>query len=171
MIFIFFRKQAANILTLINLLLGLVALLFAFKNNYTYGCLFILIAAATDFLDGLVARKLKITSDFGKYLDSNADLISFGIAPGFLLYFSVLNQFGFIGIAVSFLFIMCGAIRLARYNAVKFSGFYVGVPITIAGAILASSIFAAPYISANAYIFIALILSYLMVSTHRIKKV
>jgi len=168
---LFLRNQIANILTFINLALGLVAILFAIDNNYNLSSLFIIIAALTDRFDGMIARKLNTTSALGKYLDSNSDLISFGMAPGLLIYLAVLEEFNIIGIAVSFLFIMGGAFRLARYNAVEFSGYYVGVPITIAGAVLAVSIFAIPYIPSIVFIFLALILAYLMVSNHSIKKV
>ena len=171
MIFSFLRKQAANILTFMNMILGLAAILFAIQNNFKLSSIFILVAAVTDYSDGWVARKLNTTSALGKYLDSNSDLISFGIAPGLLIYLSVLNQFGIFGIGVSFLFIVCGAFRLARYNAVEFSGYYVGVPITISGALLALAIFAIPYFPAIVFLPITLILSYLMVSNHSVKKV
>jgi len=167
----FFRNQAANILTLTNMVLGLIAILFAIKGRFEFSSGFIIIAALTDRFDGMLARKLNTTSALGKFLDSNSDLISFGVAPGLLIYLSVLKEFEIIGIIVSFLFIIAGAFRLARFNAVEFSGFFVGVPITIAGAILAASIFAIPYIPSISFIFIALIFAYLMVSNHSIKKV
>jgi CDP-diacylglycerol---serine O-phosphatidyltransferase len=168
---LFLRNQIANILTFINLALGLIAILFAIDSNYSLSSLFIIIAALTDRFDGMIARKLNTTSTLGKYLDSNSDLISFGMAPGLLIYLALLKEYGPIGIAVSFLFIMGGAFRLARYNAVDFSGYYVGVPITIAGAILAVSIFAIPYIPAIIFLLLTLLLAYLMVSNHSIKKV
>ena len=171
MIFSFLRKQAANILTFINMILGLASILFAIQNNFKISGMLIIIAAVTDFMDGWVARKLNITSALGKFLDSNSDLISFGVAPGILLYLSVLNQFGAIGILVSGIFILCGAFRLARFNAIEFSGYYVGIPITIAGAIVALTLFAIPLISGITYLIIPLILSYLMVSNHAVKKV
>ena len=171
MIFTFIRKQAANILTFINMILGLFAILFSIQNDYKLSGLLIVIAALTDRFDGLVARKLNTTSKIGKYLDSNSDLISFGIAPGLLIYLSILKQFGIWGIMVSFVFIICGAFRLARYNAVEFTGYYVGLPITIAGALLAIPVFAISYIPTSIFIFITLLLSYLMVSNHSIKKV
>ncbi len=171
MILHFIKKQGANILTFINMILGLVAIIFSIQGDFKLSCLFIIIAALTDRFDGMYARKFKTTSVIGKYLDSNSDLISFGIAPGLLIYLSILKQFGVIGIIVSFLFIIGGAYRLARYNAVEFTGYYVGIPITIAGAILAASVLAIPYISAIIFIFITLTLSYLMVSNHSVKKV
>ena len=171
MILTFFKKQGANILTFVNMILGLVAIIFSIQGDFILSCMFIIIAAFTDRFDGMYARKFNATSVIGKYLDSNSDLISFGIAPGLLIYLSVLKQFGVIGMIVSFLFIICGAYRLARYNAVEFTGYYVGIPITIAGAILAAFVLSIPYISSILFIFITLILSYLMVSNHSVKKV
>lgn len=165
------KLQLANILTLINMTLGLISILLSIKEDFILSAIIILIAALTDRFDGLVARKLNIESKFGKFLDSNSDLISFGIAPGLLIYLSILYQFNIFGIIISFLFIMAGALRLARYNSVEFKGFYEGVPITIAGAFLALSIFALPYISAWIFIIITLTLTYLMVSRHSIKKI
>ena len=171
MILDFLKKQGANILTFINMILGLMAILFSIQGAFKLSCLFIIIAAFTDRFDGMFARKFNTTSLIGKYLDSNSDLISFGVAPGLLIYLSILQQFKAVGIIVSFLFILGGAYRLARYNAVEFTGYYVGVPITIAGAILAASVLAVPYIPAIAFIFITIILAYSMVCEHSIKKV
>jgi CDP-diacylglycerol--serine O-phosphatidyltransferase len=171
MIFSFLKNQGANILTFINMILGLVAIMFSIQGNYKLSCLFIIIAALTDRFDGMFARKFQTTSSIGKYLDSNSDLISFGIAPGLLIYLSVLQQFGIWGVITTFLFIIGGAFRLARYNANEFTGYYVGIPITIAGAIVAVAIFVIPYIPAIIFIFLVLILSYLMVSNHSVKKV
>jgi len=171
MILDFFKKQGANILTFINMILGLIAILFSIGGEFKLSCLFIIIAALTDRFDGMFARKFNTTSLIGKYLDSNSDLVSFGVAPGLLIYLSILKEFDILGIAASFLFIIAGAFRLARYNAVEFSGYYVGVPITIAGAIVAASVLAIPYVPALVFIFLTLILAYLMVSNHSIKKV
>lgn len=98
-------------------------------------------------------------------------MISFGIAPGLLIYFSTLKNYEIFGVIISFSFIIAGAYRLARYNAIEFNGYYVGIPITIAGAILAATVLMIPYIPAIVFVFITLILSYLMVSKHSIKKV
>jgi len=171
MILLFFKKQGAKILTLINMILGLVAILLAISENFKLSCLFILIAALTDRFDGMFARRFNTTSAIGKYLDSNSDLISFGIAPGLLIYLSILKNYEILGVVSSFLFIIAGAYRLARYNAIEFNGYYVGIPITIAGAILAATVLTISYFPAIVFVFITLILSYLMVSKHSIKKV
>jgi len=153
------------------MVLGLSSIIKSIEGNFKTSAVLIIIAAILDYSDGFVARKLNITSKFGKYLDSNSDLISFGVAPGLLIYLSVLHQFNWIGIIVSFLFISGGVYRLSRYNATEFSGYYVGIPITIAGLILALSTFAISYFPSILFIIITLLLSYLMVSTHSFKKV
>lgn len=153
------------------MVLGLFSIIKSIEGNFKTSAVLIICAAIFDYSDGFVARKLNITSRFGKFLDSNSDLISFGVAPGLLIYLSVLQQFNLIGLLVSFLFISGGVFRLARYNATEFSGHYVGIPITIAGLILALSTFAISYIPPILFIFITLLLSYFMVSTHSFKKV
>lgn len=165
------KKQAANFLTFTSMVLGLFAITQSIDGNFKRSAFLIIIAVIFDFSDGFVARRLNITSTFGKYLDSNSDLISFGVAPGLLIYLSVLNQFNWIGILVSFLFISGGVFRLARYNATEFSGSYVGLPITIAGLILAISTFLISYFPPVTFIFITIILAWLMVSTYSIKKI
>lgn len=165
------KKQAANFLTLISLVLGLLSIIASTEGNFKKSAVLIIIAALFDYFDGFVARKLNITSKFGKYLDSNSDLISFGVAPGLLIYLSVFNQYNMFGIVLSFLFIGGGVFRLSRYNAVEFSGSYVGIPITIAGALLALSTLFMSFLPQFIFIIISLFLSYLMVSNHSFKKV
>ncbi len=166
----FLKMQLANILTLANMVFGLIAITEAIKGNFNRSALFICVAVVFDVLDGKIARRLNITSDFGKYFDSNSDLISFGIAPGLLVYLSVLKQFELAGIIVSFLYITGGAFRLARYNTNVFDGHYVGLPITIAGLVLALFVFVISFLPPIIYLFVVIILFYLMVSKHSIKK-
>ena len=171
MIINFLKKQIANILTLISMILGLSAILNSLRGKFYVSALLICIAAFFDFVDGKVARKLNITSRFGKYFDSNSDLISFGVAPGILIYLLVLNQFNYTGLAISFLFIIGGAFRLARYNANEFMNHYVGLPITVAGGLIALSVFTISFLPPFLYLFITLSLFYLMVSKHPFKKI
>ena len=171
MIISFLKKQAANFITLSSMILGLLSILSSIEGYYVHAVIYICIAAIFDYFDGFVARKLKTISNFGKYLDSNSDLISFGVAPGLLVYLSVLKSFGVIGIIVSFLYIAGGVFRLARYNAVEFTGYYVGIPITIAGAFLTLSTLAVSHVPSFLFLFSTFVLSYLMVSTHSFKKV
>ena len=76
----------ANFFTVLNLLCGLIAIVFFSNGLVNFGCLFIIFASFFDFLDGYFARKLNISSDFGKQADSLSDMISFGVAPAILLF-------------------------------------------------------------------------------------
>jgi len=76
----------ANFFTILNLLCGLIAIVFFSNGLVNFGCLFIIFASFFDFLDGYFARKLNISSDFGKQADSLSDMISFGVAPAILLF-------------------------------------------------------------------------------------
>lgn len=97
----------------------------------------VMTAALWDVLDGLLARWLHCTSDFGKQLDSLADLVSFGIAPVFLVLLYKLEASLWLGPIAAVLFLACGALRLARFNIKGQVKGFVGLPITAAGVILA----------------------------------
>ena len=163
-------KQFANILTIINLSMGLFSIFFAVQGKYEMSLLFIFLAGLSDVFDGLVARKLHITSEIGKYLDSNSDLISFGVAPALLLYLSVLYQYSFVGMLVALIFVICSSIRLAKFNSVVFDGYYRGIPTTIVGPLFGSSFLLRYLIPPYLFIAITLIFSYVMVANFRIKK-
>ncbi|AEF94196.1 CDP-diacylglycerol/serine O-phosphatidyltransferase [Desulfotomaculum nigrificans CO-1-SRB] len=130
-------RHIPSLFTLGNLVFGVFALVLALGEQYNRGALMILMAGVMDFLDGKVARKLQVSSDFGKELDSLADLVSFGVAPAILAYALNLSDLGYMGLGISLAFVMCGALRLARFNVTTFSGSFMGVPITAAGAIVA----------------------------------
>ena len=127
-----------------------------------------------DRYDGQVARFLKVSSDFGKELDSLADLVSFGVAPS-LLIFNLFNfiSLGYLGYICFLVFPVAGAFRLARYNSSKFDNVYTGIPITLAGMLVALYALLTLNSSHNYPITISImfILSYLMVSKFQIKKV
>lgn len=159
----FFLTQ---VITFTNLSLGVIAIML---SDVKIAAILIIIAALFDRLDGKIARKLNVESDFGKELDSLSDLISFGVAPAYVAWkISLINMTGIWGYIPVLIFIMAGAFRLARYNVTNFSGAFVGMPITIAGAIAALSVFFKP--SDIAFTLILLVLSFLMVSTIKIKK-
>ncbi len=165
-----------NIFTFINLGCGVLSLLATFKGKFFISALLIIIAALVDRYDGRIARYLQVTSDLGKELDSLADLVSFGVAPALLIFilykFDTLGPLGILGYALLLLYPICGAFRLARYNTAEFDGNFRGVPITIAGCILAIYALLAGERFTNIYlplIFIV-ILSYLMVSNIKLKK-
>ncbi|MBU3213706.1 CDP-diacylglycerol--serine O-phosphatidyltransferase [Clostridium estertheticum] len=162
-----------NILTFGNLVFGLLSLLMTFQANYKLSVIFILLAALMDRYDGQVARLLKVSSELGKELDSLADLVSFGVAPAVLIFnlydFISLGNLGYVCFLV---YPVAGAYRLARYNNSTFNNVYTGIPITLAGILVA--LYA--LITLNSphnfplTIIIMFILAYLMVSKFQIKK-
>jgi CDP-diacylglycerol---serine O-phosphatidyltransferase len=164
------KGQTANFLTLINLSLGTLALLFMISGDLKLGFILIFLAGLFDRFDGMVARKLNIESEFGKQLDSLCDLISFGIAPAFLIYQVVLHQFGVPGMIFTIIFIVCGAVRLARFNITEFTGSFVGVPITLAGCLMAAGYLTVDLVPGFLYMFFTFGLSILMISTITIEK-
>jgi CDP-diacylglycerol--serine O-phosphatidyltransferase len=126
-------------LTVGNLTLGLVALLEAASGRNSLAALLVLVGMVLDGLDGRAARLLHAESHFGKELDSLSDIVTFGVAPAFIMYQVVLQYEGFVGMAVAVLFPLSGALRLARFNVQhKKTNYFVGLPITAAGGILAT---------------------------------
>ena len=110
------RMLLPNALTLINVCIGLSSIKFALDAKFELSIIAIIIAAIFDTLDGRVARLLKGTSLVGKELDSLADLISFGVAPAFIMYFWSLNNLGKFGWLLTMIYVVCVALRLARFN-------------------------------------------------------
>lgn len=164
------KSQMANIITLMNLGFGIIAIVSVVKGASHLSLLFIFLAAFFDRFDGMVARKYNIESDFGKELDSLCDLVSFGIAPGLLVYEASLTQLPTIGLTLVVLYILCGAIRLARYNVKEFDGSFYGIPITAAGIVMALSTLLANQLPIPVYAIITTVLAVLMVSNIRIPK-
>jgi len=110
------RMLLPNTLTLINICIGLSSIKFALDAKFELSIIAIIFAAIFDTLDGRVARLLKGTSLVGKELDSLADLISFGVAPAFIMYFWSLNNLGKFGWLLTMIYVVCVALRLARFN-------------------------------------------------------
>ncbi|SVB85659.1 uncharacterized protein METZ01_LOCUS238513, partial [marine metagenome] len=105
----------------------------------------LVVAIIFDILDGRVARLTKTTSAFGVQYDSLADIISFGMAPAFLAYSWVLKPFGRLGWMAAFLYLLCGTLRLARFNVTKpdiRGQHFIGLPIPAAAAVIASIVIA-----------------------------
>jgi CDP-diacylglycerol--serine O-phosphatidyltransferase len=165
------KTQTANLITLTNLSLGGFAIVFGIHGNLRLSLLLIFIAALCDRFDGMVARKFNIESDLGKQLDSMGDIISFGVAPALLLYQGILHEFGGPGTFFTVFYIACGAFRLARFNITESNGYFTGLPITAAGCLATLSYLAIPYVPSQTFLFIMIILSFLMVSTLKLKKV
>lgn len=164
------KAHVANGITLLNLCFGILAIIFIAHEVHHYGVLFIFGAAFFDRFDGIVARKFNAESDFGKELDSLCDLVSFGIAPGLLIYETALYKLPSVGMLLAVLYIVCGAVRLARYNIKEFDGVFTGVPITVAGFIIALTFFLIPYVSVGIIALIVGVLTILMVSNVKIAK-
>ena len=110
------RVILPNTLTLIGVCVGLTSINFALNGNYKLSIVAILFAAIMDGLDGRIARLIKGTSKVGKELDSLTDVISFGVAPAFIMYFWQLNSLGKVGWLISLIYVVCVALRLARFN-------------------------------------------------------
>ena len=110
------RVILPNMLTLIGVCIGLTSIRFALDERYEFAIIAIIIAAVIDGLDGRIARLIKGTSKVGKELDSLTDMISFGVAPAFIMYFWKLNELGRFGWLVCLIYVICVALRLARFN-------------------------------------------------------
>ncbi|EAX47237.1 CDP-diacylglycerol--serine O-phosphatidyltransferase [Thermosinus carboxydivorans Nor1] len=164
------RKWIPNLLAIVNLFAGLLAIMLAFTGNWTLAAALILGAALFDNLDGRVARRLNATSEFGKELDSLADLVSFGVAPATIDYMLNFSLLGWSGYLLAALFPICGALRLARFNSMNVRGYFVGLPITVAGPVLAGTALFGDFLPVAVQALVLLVLSGLMVSTLRVPK-
>ena len=138
------RVILPNTLTLIGVCIGLTSINFALNQNFKLAIIAIVCAAIIDGLDGRIARLIKGTSKVGKELDSLTDIISFGVAPAFIMYFWTLNSLGKIGWLISLIYVVCVALRLARFN-INTGGepswrdnFFEGVPSPAGGILVLS---------------------------------
>ena len=129
------KSLLPNALTIFGVCLGLSSIKFAIDLNYAMAIIAIGFAAILDTLDGRVARLIKGTSKVGKELDSLTDVISFGVAPGFVMYFWTLNEIGKFGWMFVLIYTVCCALRLARFNLTSVDeneswkiNFFEGVP-------------------------------------------
>jgi CDP-diacylglycerol--serine O-phosphatidyltransferase len=132
-----------SLLTTGNLFGGFFALLLTSQQRYAEAALAILVAMVMDMLDGRVARLMKATSQFGVEYDSLADVVSFCVAPAFLLYAMALGGLGRPAWFGAFLFVVCGALRLARFNVHTGTGdrrFFVGLPTPAAAGLVAAAV-------------------------------
>ena len=133
------RVILPNMLTLIGVCIGLTSIRFALDGRFELAIVAIIIAALIDGLDGRIARLIKGTSKVGKELDSLTDMISFGVAPAFIMFFWKLNTLGKFGWLLCLIFVICVALRLARFNINSISepswrdNFFEGVPSPAGG--------------------------------------
>lgn len=166
-----------SFITTLSFFCGFYALIASFNEQYRFAAYAIILAGLFDFLDGKVARLTNTTSHFGMEYDSLSDLMSFGIAPGFLVYSWALQPFGRIGWMAAFLYVICGALRLARFNTLAQSGAamtrFVGLPIPAAALVVASIVIVTKDLllleSVNPFILVGTVyvLAFLMVSNIR----
>ena len=126
-----------------NLICGFFSLISTFNGNYLHATYFIIMANIFDGLDGYVARLTRSTSQFGVEFDSLADVVSFGVAPAVLVYFWALVPWGTWGWLAACTFVVCGALRLSRFNVQSVGpvkGHFVGLPIPAAAEMIAAII-------------------------------
>lgn len=157
--------------TLGNLYCGFLSIGFAANGQFNNAAILILIGMMLDSMDGRVARMLKADSQLGKELDSLADIVTFGVAPSFLVYYTYFYQFGNWGMVVAGLFPLFGAYRLARFNISTDKSslnYFIGVPITAAGGIMAIMTLFGDKIPNIVTTVVFTALSFLMVSRIRI---
>ncbi len=145
------RTLAPNLVTLLALCAGLTAIRLAFETRYSLALAAIVFAAILDGIDGRLARLLKGTSRFGAELDSLADFVNFGVAPGLILYFWGLHDLKSAGWIAAMAFAICAGLRLARFNVMLddpdrpawAANFFVGVPAPAGAIIVLLPIYAA----------------------------
>ena len=136
------RVILPNMFTLVGVCIGLSSIKFAFDEKFTLSVIAIIVAAIIDGLDGRIARLIQGTTKIGKELDSLTDVISFGVAPAFIMYFWKLNELGRIGWLICLIYVVCVALRLARFNVNSGQepswrdNFFEGVPSPAGGVLV-----------------------------------
>ena len=162
-----------NSFTALNLACGFYSILLGWRGEFYIASMLLILGAIFDSVDGRVARLTGTQSSFGEQFDSISDVITFGAAPAFLVYQKFFTTLGRLGLVVSFVFLLCGALRLARFNAnidKVSSDFFQGLPIpsgalALVGLVLASL----DYNFINLYywlpVFYVLFFSFLMISS------
>lgn len=162
-----------NLITSGSMFAGFYVIIASTDGNFVRAAWFILLSAILDGLDGKVARLTGTTSKFGMELDSLADVIAFGVAPGVLMYTWALKPFGKLGWLAAFLYVVCGALRLARFNvqvSTVESKRFVGLPIPAAASIVATCVLlfyelgGTGTIKKVSVVLLVFLLAYLMVS-------
>ncbi|MGL4820977.1 MAG: CDP-diacylglycerol--serine O-phosphatidyltransferase [Bacilli bacterium] len=163
------RRNIPNMFTLGNLYCGFLSVGYATSGSVSTAAILILIGMMFDAMDGRIARMLRVESPLGKELDSLADIVTFGVAPSFLVYDLVFQSYGTVGLLIAGLFPLFGAFRLARFNVTPSETskkYFTGVPITAAGGIVA--LLTLMNINELVMVAIFIALAFLMVSTVRI---
>jgi CDP-diacylglycerol--serine O-phosphatidyltransferase len=164
-----------TLFTVGNLFCGYLSIWASIRGTFESAAALVIVAAVLDALDGRIARLTNSTSQFGEEYDSLADLVSFGVAPAVLAYSWGLADFHRVGWMASFLFVVCGSMRLARFNIqtkVVDKRFFVGLPIPAAAATIVTLVLATPdglvsRVWMSGLLVLTVVVSYLMISTIR----
>ena len=162
-----------TLFTVGNLFCGYLSIWCSIRGTFEIASYLVIIAAVLDALDGRIARLTHSASEFGEEYDSLADLVSFGVAPAVLAYSWGLSDFGRLGWLVSFLFVVCGSMRLARFNIMTHvvdKKYFIGLPIPAGAATLSALVLATPEplvdrVWMTGLLVLTILLSYLMIST------
>ena len=140
-----------TLFTCANMAFGFLSMLLSMNGLFTKAAWFLVCAIGCDILDGRIARMTKTSSEFGVQMDSLSDLVSFGLAPAIMIYMLVLNTMGKIGIAIAVLFVLCAALRLAKFNVMAQQGIvhknFMGLPTPASAGVLISFVLSYELIS------------------------
>ena len=158
-----------NLFTTANLFFGFLSIISSIQGRFVTASMVVLIAVLFDVLDGRVARMANATSHFGKEYDSLVDLVSFGLAPALLMYLWAMTSLDRFGWLTAFLFVACGALRLARFNTLPGgANYFLGLPIPAAAGCVVTLVLFCSEINYMPSLYLVLVftflISFLMVS-------
>lgn len=165
----------ADLFSIANASSGFLSIIMASRGDLVLAAKFMLIAVIFDSIDGWVARKIKREdeSGFGRNMDSLSDIVSFGVAPGMLLYISCM-QYGitYVNMAIALLVVICGILRLSRFNVTAdlYTGKFIGLPIPTAALIL-GTFYLSGFFREYLALLIMILVSLLMISTFEYPKI
>lgn len=138
-----------------NMTFGILSIVSSVNGHFIRAAWFLVWALACDILDGRIARMTNTCSEFGAQLDSFSDLVSFGMAPAMLMYILILDTMGKIGVAIAILFVLCSALRLARFNVSAAEGVvrkeFTGLPTPASAGIIISFVLSYELIGPDEY--------------------
>jgi len=168
-----FAYLIPNFFTALSVFFGVMSIIASSQGKFEKAFIYIVLSLVADGLDGRVARLTNTTSKFGVEFDSLADIVAFGVAPAMLLFFSIGEHYGRFGALVSGLYVVFGAIRLARFNVTTNENdprYFIGLPIPTAAVVLGSWVMLDVSYNSNFDVLIltgALFLGFMMVSNFR----